>query len=521
MSDIDERIIGVVVAFLTTLWTWVAFAGTMAPFSGDRAVNTMLGPNPSPSVRRQVSTEIPGYAGTFVKTLTFGDRQSWVVYPGASGWEIVGQTAGESLKLVAIALVLALVIAVPFVLVSQVDLARPFLAIIGLLGGLSTLVWCLFVLGFAPNPGSHIDPEGLGGLFVPAATLAVPLGLAAGRIASRYDLTDTRTTVRDLLLDGWLYVAWIPGALVLVEQLFAVTGLGYLWYQALVQGDFPLFTLLSSVLVAPVVFCAFLRELGLALTLPAPGSSRADKGVAGDGAPPSATTPFHAAFSTGGVALLGGVLFSLLFLGGLVGSRLTSRSGYSQPRTIQPYQILDALAASTSIAVLVLVVAILVGIGLGVLGTRTPVPRHLNRLFDPLTNVPFVVFLAAWLIYSRQSTGLTGMLIIGGVGGLAVAPMVARRFEREAAGGSLPEAALPSLGLAASGTALIVFVSTELGFLALTLRDLSFSFNYPLESLFWSHLVFIGLPAMALLLLGEGLRRYEPIERGSDSNSAR
>ncbi|MFD1645075.1 hypothetical protein [Haloarchaeobius litoreus] len=512
MSDIDDRIVGVGVAFVTTLWSWVVFSATMALFSGDRATAAILGPNSTPAMYDRVGPQIPGYWGTFVRTLTLDGRQSWVIQQGAPGWELVGQSAGRTMKLVVVALVLALLIAVPLVVLSQVDVGRRAVAGFSLLGGIPTFIWCLFALDFAKHPGSHIMPRTYAEMLVPGATLAIPLGLGLTRIVSRYDVTDVRTMVRDVLLDGWLYVVWIPGALVVVETVFAVNGVFYLWFQALVQGDFPLFTLLSSVLVAPVLFCAFVRDVLLAVILPESTSSTPTRSVAADGGTTSVLPPLLSAVRHSRVTQAALGLFGLLSVVGLVGSQLTSRPDrWANKQTVQPYQLFDALAAVTLTAVIVFLVAAAVGVGLGLLATGTSLPRHLNRVLDPVANLPFAVFFVAWLIYLESPDRLVTQLLFGGVGGLAVAPIVARRFEREATEGRGETAVLAATGVAISGAALVVFTVTELSFLGYGLGDLWLNTtDVTLESRLWSWLGVLAVPAVTLFLLGEGLRRYEP-----------
>ncbi|WP_440991335.1 hypothetical protein [Haloarchaeobius baliensis] len=518
-----EKVIGIVVAFLTTLWSWVAFAATMALFSGDRATTAILGNNAPAAMRNSLRSEIPGYWGTFVETLTFGDRQSWVLFDGTSGWEVVGQFGGRTIKLVAVALVLALLIAGPLVVLSQVDIGRKVVAGLGLLGGIPTFVWCLFVFDVASDPGSHIRAETYPEMVVPGATLALPLGLGLAHIVSRYDVTAVRTTVRDVLLDGWLYVVWVPGAIALVELVFGVNGFFYVWFQALMQGDFPLFTQLSSVVVAVVLCCAFLRDVVLAVTLPGSTSSAPTRGVAADGGSTSIVSPLVSAVRNSRITQAGLGLFGLLFVVGVVGSQLTSRpERWVNRQTVQPYQLFDALAATTLTAATVFVVAAAVGVGLGLLTTETPLPRHVTRILDPVANLPFAVLFIAGVVSLESPDRIVAHLLFGVVGGLAVAPIVARRFEREAMAGRDERAVLASTGVALSGAVLVVFTAGELSVLGLGLTDLWMgATDVTLESRLWSWVGVLAVPATTLFLLGEGVRRHEPTDGTSPSQDTR
>lgn len=512
MSDVDGRVVSVAAAVLTALWTWIAFSATMALFSGRWAVEAILGPVGDPEVRQRLSEEIPGYVGTFVRTATFGNRQSWVFQPNVGGWRLVGEFGGRTLKLVLVALVLALVVAVPLVLVSQLDGAGPVVAALGLLGGVSTLVWWFFVVDFAANPGSHLTPRSLDEMLVPGATLAVPLGLGLARIAGRLDLTDGPRTVRRVLLDGWLYALWLPGALIVVELVFAVNGVFYLWFQSLIQGDFPLFTLVSSVLVAPVVFCAFVRDLGLALTRPTDSAAPTARDTAADGGVGSLLWPLASAVRDSRVTQAAAGAFGLVFVVGFVGSRLvTPPEVWADKRTLQAFELFDALAAATLTAVVGLAVALVVGLGLGLLATRTPLSRHVPRLLDPLSNLPFAVVLGAWYVYLENPDQLVTLLLYGGLGGLAVAPLVARRFEQEVADSHEATAVLSATGLAVTGAALALFTAAALSFLGLGLLDLSFGTRWiKPDSRLWGSVGVLALPAVLLFVLGEGLRRHDP-----------
>lgn len=515
MPDTDGRIVGVVVAFVTTLWSWVVFAATMALFSGERATRAIVGADAPPAVGDRVGSEIPGYWGTFVRTLTFDGRESWVIRPGASGWEMIGQFGGRTMKLVVVALVLALLLAVPLIVLSQVDVGRELAAGIGLLGGIPTFVWCLFVLDFATNPGSHLQPQSYPEMVVPGMTLALPLGLGLARIVSRYDVTAIRTTARDVLLDGWLYVVWIFSAFMMVELVFSVNGIFSIWFRAFVQGDLPLFTQVSSVLIAPVLFCAFVRDLLLAVTIPGSTQSTTTRGVAADGGTTSILSPLVSAVRNSRITQAGLGLFGLLSVVGLVGSQLTSRPDrWANSQTVQPYQLFDALAATTLTAVLVLLVAAGAGLGLGLLTTETPLPRHLNRVLDPVANLPFALLFIVGVFYLESPDRIVTQLLFGGVGGLAVAPIVARRFERETMEGPTETAVLAATGVAISGAVLVVFTAGELSVVGLGLGNLWLaSTDVTLESRLWSWVGVLAVPAVTLFLLGEGLRRHEPTGR--------
>lgn len=520
MENRTDYIGGVVVAGLSALWSWVAFAATMALFSGYRATAAIAGPNTPPEGVAEIRRAVPGYWGTFARTLTMSERQSWVVREGTPGWTVVNQFGGQTVKLLAIVFVLTLLVAVPLVLLSRIDAARPAVAGVGLLGGVSTVVLYTLVLHAANEPGSYLAPEGLDGMVVPAATVALPLGLAMARIASRYSGDDARTTLRNVLFDGWLYVVWLPGALFMVEAGFNVEGVFFLWIQALVQGDFPLFTFVSSLLVAPIVLCAFVRDVALALTRPAGSPSVPSGAVASDGGKTPVLAPLLGALERDRLLQAGVGLVFAVFTVGFVGSQITSRPdsaaqlGAGGDVPVPAYRILDALGAATAIGFVTFAVAAVVGVGLGVLVTRTRVPRRLLRLFDPLMTVPLLVVIPVltfvWFEFHWPGV-IEGRLLYGGLGGLGVATLVARRYERDAMAPTPRSAVFPATGLAASGAAVVLFLATEQGFDSYGIRTLwLFTGQFTLESLFWTHLAFVAVPAVSLLLLGEGLRRAGP-----------
>lgn len=479
------------------VWSWLALAAMLSVYSGDLAADAVGGLSQSGN-HESIQAAIGGPVETFVSIATLQFGRSWVLSPETSAWALIGQRAGPTLVLLALTLVLAGAIGWGLASLARRDPRAG--AALGAVGAVPGVGW-LYLLLFAGTNGLvplQLPASGTG-LVAPALALALPVGFGAARVAGR-----AAVDPREWALDGWQYAIWLPTAIVVAEAVFAVNGLGDLWFRSLTSGDFPLFASVSAVLSLPLVLASVGRELWWY----GDGTSDATTaaGATTDGGTASASSLAGDRLVVGGAATLAVVL-----LVGLVGSAVTSPPPRMDPSSFLLPRVLDAMGAVAVLVLVAGVVASLVGIVGGVVaGIARPAGTAVRAVLDPVGNVPLGVVL---LVGITSLWGLRGRIspwMLGGVGAYPIAAMVVRVVERERRqrpDASDVDALREGVGVVASGVALLVFVVAGLSMLGLGPRALTFALGnstYPATATVETLLVVVPT-VLGLFALGEGL----------------
>lgn len=229
-------------------------------------------------------------------TFSFGESYEYRTSVGA----IVAPRIVVSLLLTSYALILAVLIAVPLAFAAALARDRPRDHAIRLTStvafalpsfwiGLMLALLLSLKLGWLPPSGYGTSPlEHLRGLTLPAATLAISLspllirvlrsslidtldaeyiqaararGLAERRVLGKHVLRNSLTSTVTLL--GLLFAVLLSGAVV-IENVFAIPGLGSLLVSSVSARDFPVIQALTLVFGVIVVLAGLLADLAYA-----------------------------------------------------------------------------------------------------------------------------------------------------------------------------------------------------------------------------------------------------------------
>lgn len=501
MSALDRQLADAGVGLLSAVVTWVVFSATVSLLVVADALARTL--PVEFSLGRSYAVESVGYVDVLWRTLSLWPFRLW---GGAEGpWptiEPVLETAPVTFQLLTVAAGLALFLAVPVVALAQVAEARRAAAALGLLAAVPAVSLVFLLVGV--DPARTVEAGDFGGLLLPAVALALPLGVGLARLATLDTAGDPVRAARDLLLEGWLYVLWLPGALFVVETFFLVDGVTGLLDESLVQPHLAYLVQSTSLLVLPVLVVGCLRDLLLAFLRPA---STGDPAADGGRAP--VRRPLVRAVRESRPVQLGAGAFVALLLGGVVGTLALSEAG-GRTADPTPAAIADGLWMTTGTALVALVVATTLGLAVGVASLGPGRRRHLPRLLDPVARVPSVVLLLGVAMgVVPLGTDLVAP-VFGTVGGLAVAPAVARRYRCGVRDGDERSPTLAAVALATTGAGLVAFAVFQLVLLVSGLADLSFlPLGFRLPSLAGPVLAMVGLPVAATFLLGTGLRHHD------------
>lgn len=390
------------------------------------------------------------------------------------------------------------------------------------LGGLSAVAWLTGLVWLGQNTPLPVTESATGPLsYWPAAlALAVPVAAAFARLSVR------EAGLRDRVVDGWLFVSWLLGSLVLAESVLRIEGVGALVLDAGINLDFPAFLAAMSLLVLLALLASVGRELawGDPPATPAtpgrePGSARADGGVPGEvGSAPDGATALARDLLRESWRVRVGLACLVPLLGvGVLGwaflSLSTTDVGLARAVPL-------TLASVVPAALLAWVVAALVGIGLGLFVARFERARTALLAAWFVANVPLLL----WYYLATVAAGSNALP--PGVGpavlAVGVAPLVAVTAvsslgsDTDVALG--PERLLPAVGVAAVCAGVIALVHAQaLGLVGIapTAGVWGVLLREPLGQTAVRSALSVGLPAVALFLVGDGLREYARSYRAS------
>lgn len=454
-------------------WAWVVFAafGAGAFTTGTRPPNT---------------TVPPDFGGAFLAVLTLDLGPS--SYYGRPALAVALERVGPTLALLSGAGVVAAVLGSGVVaLARRDDAGRRVAAVSGYALGFPAAAWLLVgasALGGAV-PLLAGPPAGAAGLLVGAVALALPLVAAVARAATR------GWADRGWALDGLLFASWLLSAVVVVESLLGVAGVGRLLYEALAARDLPVSVAAAALLTLPALVAVVAREVAWsrpAATTP-DGGGAGDAGRDGVDAGPRRAVRENRRLRLGLVAV-GGVVAL-----GVVGVVL--RSPAAAPPAL-PLVLVGTLGTLVE-GLVVALVAGLVGVALGWLTSRATAGRAAAAA---LTGAVAAVPLVVWFVVLRPP-GVPRAAF----GALAVASPVwlraARAFDR--ADGAPVGVVRPAFGVALVGAGVVALVTLHLPTLGVTpARWLVVGSRRGASAL---ALGVAGLAPLSLFLLGEGLRR--------------
>lgn len=260
--DLDDRLKSVLVgtgrAVLVPLVTTVAFLVGLTAW-GRRAHDpaVMVAPDADPETMEALEQE--------TSTLDlFVGATSHVT--GESAWSMVLSALPETILLVFLSTVPIAVVALPIIAAGLVDERIPRgLGLPGgwLLAGIPAFVLATIALflGVRFGPIQTTSPEGLSRI-VPALVVAiVVLGIGLRTVARHPDPRSLFWDPRPLVQDGWMAGVWFVGAIVVVETLFLIDGVGRLWIDAIVQRDVAVVVPATLVLCLPLLWLGGVREL--------------------------------------------------------------------------------------------------------------------------------------------------------------------------------------------------------------------------------------------------------------------
>lgn len=491
------------------VWSWIALAATLALVNGERYARLIVGQRAPEAMVAAVGA--PDFFEVLGRVLVLDFGESLVIVRGVPVWKVLGQRLGATVLLTVEAVALAGLVAAAFVALSGADL-RDVAHALGYLGAVPAFGWAFlwFYLGtegVAPMPA--FGRGDLGGVLPGAVVLALVAGAALGRAAAR------DADRRAWLLDGWLSAAWLVGGLVVVEQVFAIPGVARLWLRAVVNGDAPLFFGATAVLALPLILASALREAawtGAGRVGEPEMASAGEESIQSDGGiTREVETDVDATADSLAVALRSdrqvqaGLLgFGALLVGGLVVSATTSPPTVPLPRQeLLLARVADSLGAMALTALVGTAVAVGVGLPLGTAARESRAAGHAVRLTDYATNVPVLVFVGVWLfVLGFPDDPLVWEVLVGALAGFAVAPLVLRAVEdRDHVAG---------VGVALTGGAFVAFVAAELALFGLAPRLVGAPFGNPsyVARTTAGTFLAVALPALPLLVAGEGLRRH-------------
>ncbi|MEF8884105.1 MAG: hypothetical protein V5A44_03150 [Haloarculaceae archaeon] len=490
-------------AAVMALWTWVAFAG----LAGVAFVASGGMGEGWPT----------GYLGGVLSVLTFGFGVS--AQAGGPAFVVALTSLGPTLVLVLEVVVLTALLYRGLVALGEGDeLAGQVGLVLAYLGAVPAVAWVigfLWVGGSTPLPVGGLAGSATGPLsYWPAAlALSIPLAAAFGRLRLR------AAERRDWVLDGWLFVSWLLGSLVVVEAAAGVDGLGTLALRGGVNDDFPV---LLSALALFVVF-ALLASVGRELAW-----SSTDGGVAAR----AATEADGGSGLTRAALLRDVVTESPRVKVGLVGLGLSVLVGGVAMAVVAPaaatrgpvWAVPLALAAVAPTALLAWVVATATGVGLGLVATRASGGRTVAGGAWFVANVPLLVWFYLTVVATDASTttpaGLPTAVLAVSVAplvGVVVASALAGAGEASAAAAeaTAPTASaeqfLPVVGTAAVCAAVVVLVVAQARGLAGIAPSGELWAVFATRRLSGIVLRFglgVGIPVVSLLLVGDGLREY-------------
>jgi hypothetical protein len=481
------------------LWTWVAFAVV----AGVVFVASDAMPDGWPT----------GYLGGVLAVLTFGFGISTTA--GGSAFTVALTRLGPTLVLLLeVAVATALCYRGLAALADGDRLARQAGLGLSYLGGISAVAWVigfLWVGGSTPLPVGGLGGSATGALsYWPAAlALSIPLAAALGRLRLR------EAERREWVLDGWLFCSWLLGSLVVVEAAAGVDGIGTLGLRGGVRDDFPL--LLSA--LALFVVLALGASVGREIAWP-----DADGGVAAVRANPPADGGTEPAATD---LLRDVVAESWRVKAGLAGLGVSVLAGAFGLAFVVPaaaargplWAVPLAMGAAAPTALLAWVVATSAGVGLGLVATRVSGGRTVASAAWFGATVPLVVWFYLTVVAADASTttpvGLPAAVLAASVaplvGVVAAGALAGDSGGNEEAPGAGPERFLPVVGTAAVCAAVVVLVVAQARGLAgiAPSGDLWGVFaTRELVGILVRFGLGVGVPAVSLLLLGDGLREY-------------
>ncbi|WP_440991334.1 hypothetical protein [Haloarchaeobius baliensis] len=505
MSDIDRRFVDVIVAVVAAVVTWVLCAATLSLLVDADALSRAL-PFELSDFARSYAVESIGAPEVFWKAVTLSsfrppsDRSPWGTI------EPIVETAPTTLQLLTMTAGVVLLVAVPVVLLRYLTADRRVGFAVAMLGGVPCIAMvCLLAGTFAP-PMRAITVDSAERLTMASVALGLPVGLGLARLTSVYLHSDIERTARTLLLEGWLYVLWLPGALFVAEGLFYTEGSTMLLRRSLRSNQIPRLVQSASLFVLPVLAAGLYRDVLLAFLRPDPGHDPSSAGTVADGGTPPVRRPLVRAVRWSRAVQLGGGSLVAFLLFGLVGT-LSLSSGAESPDSPPLAVIADGLWMGAGTALVGFVVATTVGLGLAVAGSRRAGWRHLPRLLAPFGLVPtLLLLLPVPMLLAPVGVHLVAPLF-GTLGGLATGAVVARRYRYGVRDEDSRSPALAAAGIATTGAALVTFTTIQLMLMVPGTPFSYFVLAYELDTLAVPIAVMFGLPAVSMFVLGEGLRR--------------
>lgn len=551
-TERPRRVLGRSVAIAVGYWvaiTAAAAAMVHAVPGGPAAVRTGEFPSRAADASAAGSVSV---LDTFVRLLTFDFGQSvlWAEPVGTATTGAVLQTATLLAVSVAFGVVLAAVgVAVGRRAPGRLSRSIPeFLlgavAPLTVVSGVYTLVRVLNleVPLRLPGPTEPVEYAVMG--------LALGLPMAAAILRALPSLSDpfTVTTLRARrgTTAVWAYVAYLFGAVAVVESAFATGGIGTLWVLGIEGADLPLVLGVSLYVVAATLLAMVLRDVcwvlseefldGHGQTVADGGAASVDRAESAGDAPTGSDEPTAEA-STGGEmppgdlnailnrrpVLVGFVAFFGLFVLGRIAVFLTPSA----------FEALDggfpvvALAAEVVLAVcfvtlLATTTASLVAVAASRVARATS--RDVSTPIGAVLGVTgalslvFVVF-AAYAPLPFVGTPSGFQFWIGVAGGLVLSSVAYRDVVATVAAGTgtVASAEAHGIGRAVTAATYVGFLVVDLQFLGIgpwdreggALLTLAYSYNVVPEYKWTAVLVVlvaVGLPTLALQVVGAGLR---------------
>lgn len=492
----------------TALWSWVAFA----VLAGLAFVASGTMPDAWPS------THLDGV----LSVLTFGFGTS--VQQGRPAFVVALTRVGPTVVLLLEVAVLAALLHSGLSRLSARSVtghvAATGLAYLGAFPGAAWLVGLVWLGQTTPLPvgGFSSSAAGPASYWPAAVALAVPLAAGFGRATLR------EADRNALVVDGWLFVSWLLGSVVVAEAVVGISGLGTLTLRGGVNDDFPLLLAGTAMLVLLSLFASVGRELAwtngagrLAPVEPESESEGAQADGSGAGRDPRAVLRDLARESWR--VRVGAASLCVLLVVAVLAAVLLSPSAAARGLTRSVPLVLASVVPS---ALLAWLVATVLGLGFGLVATSDEGGRTAVLACTFAANVP----LLSWYYLTAIATGADVPLPSGAlpaVLGASVAPLVAITAASSLVGAdvrslSLPQV-FPAVGTAAVAAGVVALVVAQAnGLVGIvpssgawaaiageTLGELTFRFALG-----------AGLPAVSLFLVGDGLREYA---RSSPSRS--
>lgn len=493
------------------IWSWIALAGVLTMLVRQQSTSVLIiGSGTNEQLRESVPLERgvggEGFVDTFVSLLTFDFGFSESLMKNV--WPVIGSAVGSSVVLVAASLLITAVLSAGAYVLAKTDWGARIARIAGVLAGsVPGAAWLLslyLLVSVRLSIPGLLEPGSNAAITAGAVGIALPLVSLVARTLGRQETLGGMPRM-SVYRNARVATSWMVSSLVIVETIIGTGGVGSLWMSSIRSHDAPLFLATTVALTLPIVLVNAVFE-GLSPGWRFPAAPETKPTVETDGGGGSVTDASFVDLVQRNRSVAGGaVTFAGFLVAGFVFPTVQTVLEPTNSQVIGK----AVLSVASSVSLTVLLATGVGGIGGVFLAVAAVRSRHdekrLRFAIDFPTNIPFVV-LAGLVIFGLQiaHVSLNPLIVefvVGGVVGFALVPLVFGVAQRElAAGAELPTTVVSVAEFLANAGVFVAF--------ALWWFNLAPPRQY-LQIGVWAvfiPILGVSLPALALLVLGDGLR---------------